>query len=229
MKRITHVKILFLAIMIALLVNPAYAAPVSSLPGGTIIPMPGVNYFGSGPQTFGPGNSITWTSTNVINQGGSVFGYTGGYGFGDNGYWDGSLDPMTGVNSAAYVYSVTDTMTFAFSTPVKGVGGFINYYPDQQTPTTIAVYDTNMNLIESEALTFHTGGSANSGEFHGFLESSPTIKYFTLSDNYVGITKLTIDTGSGLPAPEFPSAFLPATMIIGFLGAVLLIQRTREH
>jgi len=29
--------------------------------------------------------------------------------------------------------------------------------------------------------------------------------------------------------PEFPSAFLPATMIIGFLGAVLLIQRTREQ
>ena len=31
------------------------------------------------------------------------------------------------------------------------------------------------------------------------------------------------------PTPEFPSAFLPATMIIGFLGAVLLIQRTKEH
>ena len=30
------------------------------------------------------------------------------------------------------------------------------------------------------------------------------------------------------PVPEFPSAFLPATMIIGFLGAVLLIQRSRE-
>jgi len=86
-----------------------------------------------------------------------------------------------------------------------------------------------MNLIESEDLTFLTDGSDNSGEFHGFLESSPTIKYFTLSDNYVGITKLTIDTGSGFPAPEFPSAFLPVTMIIGFLGAVLLIQRTREH
>jgi hypothetical protein len=28
--------------------------------------------------------------------------------------------------------------------------------------------------------------------------------------------------------PEFPSAFLPVTFIIGFLGAVLLIQRTRE-
>ena len=29
--------------------------------------------------------------------------------------------------------------------------------------------------------------------------------------------------------PEFPSFFLPATMIIGFLGAVLLIQRTRKQ
>jgi hypothetical protein len=32
-----------------------------------------------------------------------------------------------------------------------------------------------------------------------------------------------------IAVPEFPSAFLPVTMIIGFLGAVLLIQRTREH
>lgn len=29
-------------------------------------------------------------------------------------------------------------------------------------------------------------------------------------------------------APEFPSIFLPVTMIIGLLGAVLYIQRTRE-
>jgi len=31
------------------------------------------------------------------------------------------------------------------------------------------------------------------------------------------------------PAPEFPTTLLPALMIIGFLGAVFLIQRTREH
>jgi hypothetical protein len=35
--------------------------------------------------------------------------------------------------------------------------------------------------------------------------------------------------GGGIPSPEFPSVFLPAAMIIGFLGAVLFIQRTREH
>jgi hypothetical protein len=37
------------------------------------------------------------------------------------------------------------------------------------------------------------------------------------------------DCGSCPAVPEFPSVFLPATMIIGLLGAVLLIQRTREH
>ena len=33
----------------------------------------------------------------------------------------------------------------------------------------------------------------------------------------------------GRPVPEFPSLALPAAMIIGFLGAVLLIRRTKEH
>jgi hypothetical protein len=32
-----------------------------------------------------------------------------------------------------------------------------------------------------------------------------------------------------IPTPEFPSAVLPVTLIIGVLGAVLFIQRTREH
>lgn len=36
-------------------------------------------------------------------------------------------------------------------------------------------------------------------------------------------------TSSPISSPEFPSIFLPATMIIGFLGAVLLIRRTKEH
>jgi len=37
------------------------------------------------------------------------------------------------------------------------------------------------------------------------------------------------DCGTCPAVPEFPSAFLPATMIIGFLGAVLIIQRIKEH
>ena len=48
--------------------------------------------------------------------------------------------------------------------------------------------------------------------------------------NYFCVDDITYDTSTP-PAsvPEFPSLALPATMIIGFLGAVLLIQRTRDH
>jgi hypothetical protein len=31
-----------------------------------------------------------------------------------------------------------------------------------------------------------------------------------------------------IPSPEFPSAFLPVTFIIGFVGVIFLIQRIRE-
>jgi len=62
---------------------------------GSNLPMPNVNYFGTGPQTFG---NYTWSSTNASTQGGSVYGYTGGYGYLANGFWDGALGPMAGVN-----------------------------------------------------------------------------------------------------------------------------------
>jgi len=32
-----------------------------------------------------------------------------------------------------------------------------------------------------------------------------------------------------IPTPEFPSVFLPAIIIIGVLGTLLIIQRTKEH
>lgn len=194
-----------LVLALCVTVIPVMADPVTSIPGGSVITMPVLDYFGPGPQAFGPG--ITWSSTNAIQQSGSVFGYIGGYGFLDNGYWDANAGPMAGLNDAYYAYGVTDTMTFAFSTPVAGVGGFLNYVPGQNAPTTIAVYDSGMNLLESYSLTFVTGGGANTGEFHGFLRTSPDITYFTLTDNYIGITDLTI-TGSYTPVIPEPGTIL---------------------
>jgi hypothetical protein len=40
---------------------------------------------------------------------------------------------------------------------------------------------------------------------------------------------VTFDPQCHISAPEFPSPILPAILIIGFVGAVLLIQRTREQ
>jgi hypothetical protein len=193
------------ALSMVIAANHGGAALVTSLPGGTVIPMPDSVYFGPGPQTFGPG--ITWSSTNADlggGGGGSVFGSTGSYGFGPNGCWDG-FGPFAALNDTCISYGVTDTMTFAFSTPVSAVGGFLNYAPDGNTPTIIAVYDAGNNLIERAELTFLTGGGANTGFFYGFQEASNTINYFTLTDNYIGITNLTIKV---IPNPITPIMLL---------------------
>jgi hypothetical protein len=198
MKRAT----LIVAVLVVLLgsVGQLQATVITSLPDGTVEPMPALNSFGPGPHTFGPG--IVWSSTNAVHQGGSVFGWTSGYGFSGNGSWDGQLGPMAGLNDSKDAYGVTDTMTFAFSTPLSAVGGFMNYVPGSHNPTTIAVYDSAHNLIESFNLTFTTGGATNSGQFLGFREDTADISYFTLTDNYIGLTNLTIVEGAPVPEPS---------------------------
>jgi hypothetical protein len=204
-------KLMIVVATTVILLASAGATVVTSIPGGTVTPMPALNYFGPGPQSFGPGNWITWSSTNATNQGGSVFGYTGGYGYLANGFWDGSLGPMAGLNDAFAVYGVVDTMTFAFATPVSAVGGFLNYTLDYG-PATIAAWDAGGNLIESFNLTFATGGGTNTGFFYGFQESTP-IKYFTLTDSYVGIVNLTTQA-----VPEPSSLLMLGSGVLGLLG-----------
>ncbi len=138
-------------------------------------------------------------------MGGHVFGSTGNYGFGPNGCWD-SFGPFAALNDAYIRDNVTDTMTFAFSTPVSAVGGFMNYAPDGNTPTIIAVYDAGNNLIESAELTFLTGQGTNTGFFYGFRETSNTISYFRLTDNYIGITNLTTKV--------IPNAIAPIMLLL---------------
>jgi hypothetical protein len=65
------------------------------MPSGASVPIPEINYFGPGPQSFGPG--ITWSSEHVDFNRGAGFDYIGLYGFGSNGIW--SFLPMIGTNS----------------------------------------------------------------------------------------------------------------------------------
>jgi hypothetical protein len=200
-------KLMIVVAATVILLASAGATVVTSIPGGTVTPMPNINYFGPGPQTF---SGITWSSTNASNQGGSTFGYNLGYGFSANGFWDGALI-MAGVNDSVATFGVADTMTFAFPTTLSAVGGFLNYAPGFGTPT-IAVYDAGGNLIESYVLTFLTGGGTDTGAFYGFQESTP-IKYFTLTDAYIGITNLTTQS-----VPEPSSLLMLGSGVLGLVG-----------
>jgi hypothetical protein len=173
--------------------------------------MPAVNATGPGPETFGPG--ITWNSTFGESLFGFIFPVGSGYGFGSNGAWDGAIGAMAGLNTCCD--SPPSTMTFGFATPVNAVGGFLNYSPDDNTTTTIAVYDSTSAVIESYDLTFQTGGGLNTGMFLGFQEPTADIAFFRLTDSFIGLTDLTISS-----VPE-PAEVLPLALLLGILALTL--------
>ena len=84
--------------------------------------------------------------------------------------------------------------------------------PGSGNPTTIAVYDSSMNLIESYNLSFTTSGADDTGAFYGFQETTRNISYFTLTDNFIGITDLTI------VSPEPSSLLLVGSGLLGVIG-----------
>lgn len=198
-------KKLTFAVLCALAGLSAHAAPVASLPGGVVLTMPELGYFGSGPLNLAPG--VDWSSGN----GDAVFGYRGGYGFADNGIWEGLT--MAGTNDQG------SAMTLAFSQAVAGVGAFFNYSPRYYGPATIAVYDANHTLIESTTLTFTTAGGLNQGEFHGFVESAPSISYFTMSGAYIGAANFAVQA-----VPE-PGTY---AMLLAGLGLLGIAARRRK-
>jgi hypothetical protein len=208
MKGIFRAGLLLMAIVISLGATSTNAAVVTSLPGGSVISMPAINYWGTEPQTVAPG--ITWESS----YSSSVFGFTGGYGFSDNGLW--SSLTMAGLNTA------NGTMTFSFSTPVSGVGGFLNYAPFYYGTPEIAVFDSTNTLIESATLNFATGGGLDTGFFYGFSVDDAIISSFTLSNAYIGLANLTVDTTGSTAVPE------PATLLLLGLGLVGLAGAKRK-
>lgn len=190
MKNLLH-GTLFIAIL-AVAALPVEAGTISIgpvTPEGDAIQIPVENYFGPGPISYTGTNAAstyTWSSTNATYQGGSVYGYTGGYGFLGNGSWDGALGPMIGVNDAYNVYGVTDIMTLTFTgAPVYEFGDYFNYVPGGDTPTTLDVYGASglLDSIDLNNTTFPSGTDV--GLWITVTETQP-VTYFTVQDNYVG-------------------------------------------
>jgi hypothetical protein len=202
--------------------SPASAALITSPGSLSYYAFPNVNLFTTGPETVAPG--ITWTSTNATNQGGSVYGWSNGYGFSSNGFSSGI--PLAGLNDSSDVYGSIDTQTFTFSTPVNGVGGVLNWVPSNGNPVYIQALNSSNQVVDS--LTLSPGSSApgtNSvtpNQFYGFLDATADISSFTLTDGYVSVI-------GGLYAGNAPGP-VPGAGVAGLAALALagLCARTRR-
>jgi hypothetical protein len=213
---------LFIAILAAVAL-PAEAGTITIgpvTPSSVAIQIPVLNYFGPGPLSYSGTNAAsnyTWSSTNATNQGGSVYGYSGEYGFVGNGYWDGALGPMIGVNDAYNVYGVTDTMTLTFTgDPVYEFGDYFNYVPGGSTPTTLNVYGASglLDSIDLNNTTFPSGTDV--GLWITVIETEP-ITYFTAQDNYVGFADPY--DGTYIPPPSSTPEPSSLAMLLTAAGA----------
>jgi hypothetical protein len=130
----------------------------------------------------------------------------------------------------AYIGKVVDTLPAGATDVSSSDGGiYVAGTPGKVTWNPINVPQSTVSLTKTLTVTFtpsvgtfkntadawvrriHPPGVADNWQYHRSAESK----------------LITADVCTS--SPEFPSVFLPATMIVGFLGAVLFIQRTREH
>jgi hypothetical protein len=194
----------------SMLAGAAAQAALITSAEGNYYAFPVVNYFGPGPQTFGPG--ITWSSTNASTQGGSVFGYNSGYNFGGNGFSSGVS--LVGLNDSTDAYGITDSMTFTFASPVSVVGAILNWFPSNAPVTIEALSSTNV-VLDSYTLGVGGGNNGAPNTFFGFKHTTKDISSFVLTDGYVAAIG---GINAGVPETSTWVMLLAGFAGLGFLG-----------
>lgn len=203
-----------------LVTGMAHAALVTSLPGGTTIPLAAFNVYDVGPVAIAPG--ITWSAFDNNAQA----GWTGPHGLGVNGSWDGPV-PFYGLEVGDGTTRIS--MTWAFDAPVSGVGGLINYAPragDLDITSVIQVLDNAFNILEYYDLTISapisTPGALNAGVFLAIDRVGDDISYFRVWNDALVLRDLTVQFDPPVGVPE------PMTLALfgaGLAGIALLRRR----
>lgn len=133
--------------------------------------------------------------------------------------------------TAGEIYQVDEAQDIQADAQFYSMDGWVTWSKPESPPGTFHSFlqmdDNDVNWGDLDPSTFHeytvqfTGlGKPNTLRIIDWYDSSYLNNHCHLQ---VCIIPQSVNT------PEFPSPFLPATMMIGFLGAVLLIQKTRKH
>jgi PEP-CTERM putative exosortase interaction domain len=210
-------KIASLATGLALLAltTPASAALITSLPGGTAVPIPAANkYNGHCCRT----HYETFEGGSFAGAGPNLWGQTNPYMLIGAPTWEGK--------PAVFAYSSGNVVfDFTFDTAVASViADFIwGTQNNHWAPLTISAFDAAGNLLESQVL-FDNGAGMPFGRY-GFGRDSAEIKRFQVSGAYFALRDMaTGDLASGVPEP---AAW--AMMIIGFGAVGYAVRRSRRR
>jgi len=171
------------------------------------------------------GNGVTFSTTGGP---GSIGGAPlGAWSLGSNGFWSGAKT-FAGVDGDFDDAGEVASMLFDFgSSPVSGVGGFMNFDPNftygdplsLPLPLYIAAYDTDGNLIEGHELPIATTDGFNDGAFYGIATGSADIALFVISGPYAVVDDLTVAAdATEVSEPATPALILACAGALGFLA-----------
>jgi hypothetical protein len=138
-----------------------------------------------------------------------------------------------------------DDLVMTFGTPVQAAGFDILFQElDTFSLVGVKVYDSSNTLIYENSFIPIPGAPSTSASgwdggttFVGFVSDSKNIARISISDDdgnnvnpdsNIGYDTIRV-TKPVVGAPEFPLPAVPALVIIGMLGTILYIRRTREN
>ena len=200
---------LALSVSTVALGSAANAAVITSLPGGTAVPIPVLNVTHvSTPHVLAPG--IVANPSGVANF---TPGYTGGYGFSSNGSWSGTS--MIGLDTQSGYFTID------FANPISAFLGELNWTTSFFAgDSVISIYGAS-GLLES--LTLEAGGAnAVAPGFWGFSRSAADITSVRFENEYIGVRNISIISTAAVPEPA-----TWGMMILGFgmMGAAMRRRR----
>jgi hypothetical protein len=204
--------------------SAASASVVVALPGGTAIPIPGLNLTTNSSTAIGGG--ITFSS---IAYAGSTLGNTGTTVFGNGTFGPG--DPYLSLNASANGYNYA-TMSLTFDTPTSGFLADIRWTdggPEignlSYVSASIAAYNAAGTLIE--VYQFNNNG-VNIGRppgTYGFSRATADISRIDFNNAFMGARDLQYIGPAITAAVPEPTTWLMAILGFGLLGGALRRRR----